>query len=339
MTRQKQESNKTRGFCFTINNYIPGTDVALEQMFRNNSIRYMVFAFEVGEKSHIPHIQGYVYFKNPRSIKNIQSEKGIFKGLGAAIKVANGDAEDNRKYIIGPYEKEGKIKPYNPDHKEFGDMPEQGKRNDLAQVTADIMAGGTNVDSILESDPMFYHQYGRTLNAIEDLALLRRHRSWMTKGLWLWGKTGVGKSHTALQGYCYKTHYMHNLNDNGWWDGYKGQEIVILNEFRGQITFSELLDLCDWVPKTVKRRNRQPVPFLAKLIIITSSKPPEEVYHKIFDDDQTHEGFDQLKRRFVVEQMCSRGNIDLSRYLMTHDEEKEILEEHKKLEFQEYEEF
>ena len=83
MTRQKRETSKPRGFCFTINNYKTGTDVALEQMFRNNSIRYMVFAFEVGEKSHIPHIQGYVYFKNPRSIKNIQSEKGLFKGLGA----------------------------------------------------------------------------------------------------------------------------------------------------------------------------------------------------------------------------------------------------------------
>ena len=80
------------------------------------------------------------------------------------------------------------------------------------------------------------------------------------------------------------------------WDGYKGQEIVIFNEFRGQIKFSELLDLCDKWPKTVKWRCRESVPFLAKTIIITSIKAPDEVYARLLQD----EPMAQFERRFEI---------------------------------------
>lgn len=321
------KTNKTRAYCFTINNYTTGTEVVLKQKATGTEVVYMVWSREVGE-SGTPHLQGYVYFKNPRTMKGVQST--MFKGLGAAMFEAMGTAQENRKYIIGPYIKEGKVKPYNPEHEEFGTIPKQGERVDLQELSNKIMSGELTTEDILIQYPTMYHQYGRTLNATEDLYLRSKTRTWMTKGLWIWGKTGTGKSFEALKGFGYKTHYVHNLNDNGWWDGYRGQEIVVFNEFRGQITFSELLDLCDWVPKTVKRRGREPIPFLAKLIIITSSKPPSEVYHQVYENDPL-EGWGQLTRRFVVEQKCSRGNIELSRYLTPPDEEEEILEYHKQI--------
>uniref|UniRef100_UPI004047B5D6 hypothetical protein n=1 Tax=Limnohabitans sp. TaxID=1907725 RepID=UPI004047B5D6 len=121
-------------------------------------------------------------------------------------------------------------------------------------------------------------------------------RTEMTQGIWYWGKTGVGKSHKAYEGFDPCTHYV-VANDGGWWDGYTGQETVIFNEFRGSVTFSELLDLCDKWPKTVKRRNREPAPFLAKTLIITSSMAPEDVYRNILSNE---ESLDQLNRRFQV---------------------------------------
>ena len=117
---------------------------------------------------------------------------------------------------------------------------------------------------------MLVHQYGRTLDRLEAIALRKKVRKWQTQGVWYTGPTSSGKSHAVFTNthgeygsYDPETHYLKNLCEE-WWDGYKGQSIVIFNEFRGQVPFSELLDLCDKWPKTVKQRNKEPVPFLAR---------------------------------------------------------------------------
>jgi len=167
------------------------------------------------------------------------------------------------------------------------------------------------VEEICINSPSIYHQYGRTLNKLEDIALRKKFRSWMTKGIWRYGPTGTGKSHMAFEGFHPETHYVYP-NDSGWWDGYVGQETVIINEFRGEIKYSELLDLVDKWPKTVKRRNREPVPFLAKTVIINSCKSPCEVYNNLSATDS----LSQLYRRFEIKtiirnQKCYTGNISL----------------------------
>jgi hypothetical protein len=129
----------------------------------------------------------------------------------------------------------------------------------------------------------------------------------MTKCDWVYGPTGTGKSHYAFSNYSPETHYVYP-NDGGWWDGYVGQEVVIINEFRGGIMYSELLDLLDKYPKQVRRRGREPVPFLAKLIIITSSKHPCSCYDGVYQEDDS---IDQLLRRInliKMDQKLSEGN-------------------------------
>lgn len=78
-----------------------------------------------------------------------------------------------------------------------------------------------------------------------------------------------------------------------------GQETVIINEFRGGILFSELLELVDKWPKQVRRRNREPLPFISKNVIITSALHPKDVYHNISENDS----FAQLERRFEIRRL------------------------------------
>ena len=56
----------------------------------------------------------------------------------------------------------------------------------------------------------------------------------MTEGYWYYGPTHSGKSHIAFEGYTPDKIYVKDLNVM-WWDGYKQQDIVIINEFRGQL--------------------------------------------------------------------------------------------------------
>jgi len=117
----------------------------------------------------------------------------------------------------------------------------------------------------------------------------------MTEGIWYIGETGAGKSHKAFEGYSPETHYVYPY-DNDWCDGYMQQETMIINEFRGQIPYSRLLELVDKWPAALRRRGREPMPFLSKRIIVTSKMHPRDVYKNLSE----HDTLDQLIRRFKI---------------------------------------
>lgn len=266
-------AKKFINYCFTLNNW---TEEEYEKLKKIPCV-YMCMGKEVGEKG-TPHIQGYIHFKNERSFNAVRK---LMKRWH--IDGCRGSLWDNIDYTS----KEGKWE-------EFGERPKQGKRTDLDGIKEDIMKG-KKVDEIILEKPMIYHQYGRTLNKIEDLVMRKNYRKEMTKGIWYWGETGVGKSHMAFEGFTPETHYV-LPNDNGWWDAYTQQDTVIINDFRGEIPYNQLLNLVDKWPFTVKRRNREPMPFTSKLVIITSSLKPEDIYHNRNDEDK----IEQLLRRFDV---------------------------------------
>ena len=120
-------------------------------------------------------------------------------------------------------------------------------------------------------------------------------RTWITTCDWRYGLSKTGKSAAAFKDYHPDTHYRWKLNDKGWQDGYKGQEIIIINEFRGQIQYSELLDMIDCYPFDVCRRNFGPIPFMAKHIIITSSMQPNAIYKLLAENDS----LDQIYRKLI----------------------------------------
>lgn len=267
----KTSEPKFRNWCFTSFN-------ELEPNYDEKSMKYLAFGSEICPSTQKHHWQGFVCFKNPRGLK------GIKKILGNIhLEPIKGTLKQNEKYCS----KAGEYTTY-------GILPSQGERKDLIKIKDEIMEGKQVKDIILE-DPYLYHQYGRTLEKVEDLMLRKQCRKEITEGYWYWGETGVGKSHKAFENYDPETHY--NLpNDNGWWDGYCGQETIIINDFRGEIPYNQLLTIVDKWPYNVRRRGREPFPLLAKTVIITSSLPPHKIYH----NRDTEDDIKQLKRRFNI---------------------------------------
>tara|TARA_B110001450_G_C17649738_1_gene492747 strand:- start:1693 stop:2139 length:447 start_codon:yes stop_codon:yes gene_type:complete len=99
----------------------------------------------------------------------------------------------------------------------------------------------------------------KTLDRLEDLMMRKKFRTEMTKGIWYKGPTGVGKSHIAFQNFDSSTHYLVNLGDKGWYEGYKGQDTVIINDFRGEIPYDTLLQMVDKWPFSGPRRISRPI--------------------------------------------------------------------------------
>lgn len=90
-----------------------------------------------------------------------------------------------------------------------------------------------------------------------------------------WGPTGTGKSRRAwdlggdlayAKDPCTK-----------WWCGYRGQQSVIIDEFRGLINISHLLRWLDRYPVCVETKGSSE-PFVAREIFITSNVDPRNWY-------------------------------------------------------------
>lgn len=274
----KKMAQRFRNYHLVFNNYTFEEYGQLRSALEKDSTTYYVIGEERGE-SGTPHLQGTVCFKNPRSFDAVK-KKYNNKIHWETVKDLKGSiiyCKKDNQFV------------------EFGKEPKgQGARTDLLEVR-DSIGNGLRVDEIAMDNPMLYHQYGRTLNKIEDLLMRKKCRTEMTTGIWYYGDTGVGKSHIAFDGFTPETHYVYP-NDNGWWDGYTQQETVIFNDFRAEIPYNQMLQIVDKWPFTVRRRNREPMPFLSKTVIVTSSLPPWELFTKRSEEDNIA----QLLRRFEV---------------------------------------
>lgn len=102
-------------------------------------------------------------------------------------------------------------------------------------------------------------------------------KSATARGIWYWGASGAGKSHHAFKDYSPETHYIHNSRTI-WWDNYKQQDTVIIDNFSGEILFNDLLELFDDFPYSVPRRNKSNIQFTSKKVIIASLHHPSKVY-------------------------------------------------------------
>lgn len=265
----------------------------LEEMAEKYEWSYFHCAQEFCPKTKRAHIDGYYEYPTQRRW-NTELKKFVKKfGAGFGdLQIAKGTAGENNDYS----EKEGGAY-----HSQGEPGRGQGYRGDIDMQKDAIMSGECTAEEIAVANPEFYHKYGRTLHKLEDIALRKRFRSWMTQGIWYYGPTAVGKSHKAFQGFDPDTHYVWK-NDKGWQDGYTGQATVIINDFRGEISYNEMLQLVDKWPYTVPRRAREPAPFLAKTVIVTSSLAPSQVFNRRDVEDSLQ----QLLRRFNVVNLKKR---------------------------------
>lgn len=90
-----------------------------------------------------------------------------------------------------------------------------------------------------------------------------------------WGKTGTGKSKRAWDEAGVNAYPKDPMSK--FWDGYSGQEHVVIDEFRGGISISHILRWLDRYPVLVEVKGSSVV-LKAKTIWITSNLQPCKWY-------------------------------------------------------------
>lgn len=259
---------RTRDWCFTLNNWKRKDYLTIKALA--TTAVYCIVGKEGKDKT--PHLQCYIYYKNGKTWPTM--EKKLPKGTH--FERADKSATINQKYCS----KEG-------DFQEWGEIPIQGKRNDIVR-TREALEDGTSLRGVISGATNCQSiQY-----ALKWLTYLEQERKWKTEVHWYYGSAGSGKSKKAFEEnpdayWCTK--------NNEWWDGYDGHSTVIIDDMREDFCkWQELLRICDRYPLKVAIKGGFRS-FLAQKLIITSPKSPKEMYQY-----RTKEDLHQLHRRVDV---------------------------------------
>lgn len=198
----------------------------------------------------------------------------------------------------------------------------QGKRNDLISLAEirDLIYSGQTPKQIYRQFP----QALKSKTAVEELFYLYRSDNTPTvrnvNVNWLFGGTGCGKSYTFKQ-LCDKNGeenvYLVSDYDNPF-DNYQGEPIVIFDEFRGRIPYSNFLGMLDCYKQQVKARYSNKV-MLWTDVYITSPFLPFELYQSVRERDDKYDSLSQLIRRINKIIYCFKHEDNDSTFYYKYD--------------------
>lgn len=290
--------DKSKTWCFTLNNPEQSPDGPLAGHWRTSKdakqlmdleFQLMVVGFEVSA-SGTDHLQGFVTFKYSKTLTAMRRINRRIRWSQAI------QAEAAANYCLkdGDYEKI--------------DNRTQGARTDIRAAIDTVRAHG--IKRLKLEHPYEFLKYHAGFEKLDVLNEEERH--FRPDVLWLWGKTGTGKSYFAGHVHPERTRWWSGKNLR-WWQGYRGEDIAIIDDFRKDFcTFHELLRILDENPYKieVKGSHRE---LNSKMMIITTIQPPLAMYA-----DLQGERLDQLTRRITKVKHCL-GDTGVLGYIMSSD--------------------
>ena len=178
----------------------------------------------------------------------------------------------------------------------------QGARKDFEAIE-DLIQEGKTPNEIMDMS-FSYRRYDKMIR--EAYYYRRFSQTPLQRDVsvyWHVGHSGSGKSYTFVklsEQYGEDQVYMLTDYEHGF-DKYNGEPILFMDEFRGQMRFSQFLNLIDHYKIQVPCRYSN-IYALWNEVHITSVLPPERVYENMVQDNRHLDTIDQLARRisFVV---------------------------------------
>jgi len=230
---------------------------------------YLCYQREICPTTSNEHYQGYLELKERQRLQGV---KRILADPAVHLETRKGTGVQASEYA----QKEDTRKP--------GTVPTilgelatvtPGQRTDLLALKEAVDDGKTELEIAEEYFPAWARHY----KAVERYKRLKtEERNFKTEVYVICGATGVGKSRLARD--RFPNAYWKGRNN--WWDGYGGNDVVIIDDFYGWLPWDFLLRLTDRYPMLVETKGGM-CQFVAKTIVFTSNKPYTEWYKEEID--------------------------------------------------------
>jgi len=269
--RRTQVGQRLTSFCWTLNNYTADQYQSIQSWCMNNST-WSIIGKEVGE-SGTPHLQGFTLLKKQASF-NI-CHQALFNAH-IEPKSRKSTYQDQYNYCS----KDGEFW-------QCGEQPadKQGKRQDLLEA-AKLIQQKKSMKDLAEEYPDIFIKFHKGLIAYRAIIQPERSVEHPPKIYWYYGPTGTGKTRTAyergISEYGADGCYICPSQDLKWFDGYTGQPLIIIDDFRAKgVSFNFLLRLLDRFPMQLPNKGGY-FPLRAVEIIITTPLDIESTFETRF---------------------------------------------------------
>lgn len=246
-------------------------------------MKLMICQLEKGEEG-TPHLQGYVEVKSPSRLAamkkllpraHLEVSRGSPKeAMEYCLKEEHGNGDPMRYWLI-----DGQLETFAEDWPDsltnyvnaLGERMNTSKSSTklrLQQIRSKLLEGNSEViEEIADEEFDLWVRYYRAFERY--LVMKTKPRNHVVDVYVLQGPTGTGKSKWAMEQFP-NAYWKQRSN---WWDGYCGQEVVVIDEFYGWLPFDLLLRVCDRYPLLVESKGGQ-IQFTAKKIVITTNQLP-----------------------------------------------------------------
>lgn len=235
-----KNTKRSKYWCITVNEGAKTDEEQIKKLYVEGEVEALVIGREKGETGNV-HLQVYCEFSRKRSFSYVRR-----RTPGCHVEPRLGSSQEAFEYCC----KEGDFEIYG----EFScDTPNcQGRRTDLTRIRRELAEGKSE---LFIADNYFsqWCQYRRAFRQYRRLLANGGETRNNLRVFLLQGDPGTGKTRFVWEYARAKRLDCWASVDTKlqWFDGYIGQPIVLIDDFRGEADFSYLLRVLDIYPLQV----------------------------------------------------------------------------------------
>ena len=262
---------KSRKYQLTFNNPVAHGfthEVIKTTLVSFPGMQYWCMCDEIGEQG-TPHTHLYLYSPNAILFSTLQQ-----RFMGAHIEAAKGNHRENRDYIRkeGRWLDDAKHETNLPEtFEESGPLPaERDKRESVSSEILELVQSGASNAAILVQHPAAMNHLQHIEAARQTLLEERYCNQWRDLEVtYLWGPTGVGKTRGIMEKYGYSNVYRVTNYDHPF-DDYKGQDVILFEEFRSSLPIQDMLKYLDGYPLMLPCRYSNKAACFTKVYLVSN---------------------------------------------------------------------
>lgn len=271
----------SRKYLLTINNPMEhGFDHALirQNLEQLKGCIYWCLCDEVGEEG-TPHTHIYAAFRNQVMFSTMKRHF-----YAAHIDAVRGSHSESRAYVRkdGKWLDSKKAETNLPETFEESGAPpdEPDRRMKQSEAILAMVEDGASDSEIVRTYPSAMYHLNRIEQTRQTFLGDTYREQWRTLHVeYIWGATGVGKTRSVMDKHGYKnvfrvTNYAHPF------DGYRGERVLLFDEFRSSLPLADMLKYLDGYPLMLPCRYADKVACFTEVYIV-SNIPLEQQYPNV----------------------------------------------------------